>query len=206
MSAAGGASAASSATDSGASATASGAGATPPPRREPPRRRPRERVPRSTTGGGGCLGHGGCLLDGLGAGRPRLRRPRRVACLGGRAPPPRRVPRAVGWRFGCGLGGDGLVCDGNRRDGLRGRRVPRWRRWPPGPARSRPAALRSRWSSLLSWIRPLRITKRRPSYIPAPSLERGGWIVGDLGPRSAPRRAEGLMGSSTIRARGAGRV
>ena len=46
--------------------------------------------------------------------------------------------------FGAGLGGGGLVGDGDRRDGLLGRRGRRWRRPPPAPARSRPAARRSR--------------------------------------------------------------
>ena len=92
------------------------------------------------------------------AGSPGPRRRRRgspAASVGGAASatlPRRRLrPRsaaAIGLvvgaaRLGAGLGGGGLVGDGDGRDGLLGRRGIA-RLWPPAPARSRPAARRSR--------------------------------------------------------------
>ncbi len=100
----------------------------------PPRRASATRL------GGGCVARPRGGLGGCGsARRPRLGVEARLAPRRRRRP--RRACRPGSARGG--LGGGGLVGDGDRRDGLLGRLRRRRRRSPPAPARSRPAALRS---------------------------------------------------------------
>ena len=171
-------------------------------RRRPRPRRPSRRRPRRSARGG--LG----AARRLGSGRLRGRgRPRRSAAAAAASDVARPAPpRARGVdRRGCGgvprsgSAGGGLVGDGDRRDGLLGRLGIARRRSPPAPARSRPAALRSRCRVSCRWIRPE--NHERPEPRPGRVWRRSRWSVVTLARGPLLRARRGLRRrSSAVRA------